>query len=86
MISIEEREKEEKIKEFDLLNTNLWGMANILRYYVDSLNPDEKYNLMQALEEKKSSKELKSFIFPLQPPVTFWSRIRPPLNCISHRD
>jgi hypothetical protein len=57
MISIEEREKEEKIKEFDLLNTNLWGMANILRYYVDSLNPDEKYNLMQALEEKKKELE-----------------------------
>ena len=58
MISIQEQENKEKIKVYDLLNTKLWGMADIFPYYFDKLNPDEKYNLMQALDE--TMKELEA--------------------------
>lgn len=57
MISIQEQENKEKIKVYDLLNTKLWGMADIIPYYLDKLNPDEKYNLMQALDDTKKELE-----------------------------
>ena len=58
MLSIQDQETKEKIKVYDTLNTKLWGMADIFPYYFDQLNPDEKYNLMEALSEVK--KELKA--------------------------
>ena len=57
MISIEEQENEKKIKSFDNINTKLWGMADILPYFLDKLNPDEKYNLMVALDQTKKEME-----------------------------
>ena len=57
MISIEEQENENKIKAFDNINTKLWGMADILPYFLDKLNPDEKYNLMVALDQTKKEME-----------------------------
>ena len=38
---------EEKIEE---LNKKLWGMLDILPYYIDSLDEGEKYDMMRALE------------------------------------
>lgn len=57
MISIDEQENEKKIKSFDNINTKLWGMADILPYFLDKLNPDEKYNLMVALDQTKKEME-----------------------------
>jgi hypothetical protein len=57
MISIIEKENNEKIKLYDTLNTKLWGMVDILPYFLDKLNPDEKYNLMVSLDETKKELE-----------------------------
>ena len=57
MISIIQKENDEKIKLYDTLNTKLWGMAHILPYYFDSLTPAEKYDMMKGLEEKKKELE-----------------------------
>lgn len=57
MISIDEQENEKKIKSFDNINTKLWGMADIFPYYLDSLTPAEKYDMMRGLEEKKKELE-----------------------------
>ena len=38
---------EEKIEE---LNKKLWGMLDILPYYIDSLDEGEKYDMMSSLE------------------------------------
>ena len=57
MISIDEQENDKKIKSFDNINRKLWGMADILPYFLDNLNPDDKYNLMVSLEETKKELE-----------------------------
>ena len=57
MISITEKENDEKIKLYDTRNRKLWGMANIFPYYFDSLTPAEKYDMMRGLEEKKKELE-----------------------------
>ena len=38
---------EEKINE---INKKVWGMLDILPYYIDSLDDGEKYDMMSALE------------------------------------
>ena len=52
---IDNEEKHSKLIE--RLNQDTWGMVNILPYYLESLNPVEKFNLMQALDEKKKELE-----------------------------
>lgn len=57
MINIQEEEKEKNEKLLERLNQDTWGMLNVLPYLIESLNPLEKYNLMQALDEKKKELE-----------------------------
>ena len=57
MISIIQKENDEKIKLYDTLNTKLWGMANIFPYYFESLTPAEKYDMMKGLDETKKELE-----------------------------
>jgi hypothetical protein len=57
MISIPEQENNEMKKLYDRLNQDTWGMVEVLPYLIESLNPLEKYNLMQALDEKKKELE-----------------------------
>ena len=42
---------EEKINE---INKKVWGMLDILPYYIDSLDDGEKYDMMRALENIRS--------------------------------
>ena len=57
MINIQEEEKEKNAKLLERLNQDTWGMLNVLPYLIESLNPLEKYNLMNALDEKKKELE-----------------------------
>ena len=57
MINIQEEEKEKNAKLLERLNQATWGMVEVLPYLIESLNPLEKYNLMQALDEKKKELE-----------------------------
>ena len=57
MINIQEEEKEKNAKLLERLNQDTWGMLNVLPYLIESLNPVQKYNLMQALDETKKELE-----------------------------
>jgi len=46
-------DKKNTDKLFERLSRDTWGMMDILPYYIESLPPDKKYDLMQGLEDKK---------------------------------
>ena len=54
---IQENEIEQELKIYEQLNKKVWGMARLLPYYVDSLPPDKRYDLMQALDSLKEELE-----------------------------
>ena len=41
-------------EKIDKLNKKVWGMLDILPYYIDSLDDGEKYDMMRALESIRS--------------------------------
>ena len=57
MITEENEIVKQELKIYEQLNKKVWGMARLLPYYIDTLTPVERFDLMESLDRLKDELE-----------------------------